>query len=236
MQFLDKTGLAHVWDKIVAKFVPVTRTINGKALNANITLAAADVSAVPTTRKINNKALSADITLSATDVSAVPTTRTINGKALSSNITLSASDVNARSNTWVPALTDCSGTLTIAKGGTGATDAATALTNLGAVASTNGSVDTTLSIQSASYPALYFKDSDDGKVKAAVLGTMSTNRVYIRSYATDTNYYENYYMPKADTGLTGNVDSYTIMTSKNIKYSSTQPTKVVAGDIWLRPV
>lgn len=67
------------------------------------------------------------------NLGAVPTTRKINNKPLSSDITLSASDVSARSNTWVPALTDCSGTLSIAKGGTGATTAAAALTNLGIV-------------------------------------------------------------------------------------------------------
>lgn len=75
--------------------VPTTRKVNGKALSADITLAASDVSAVPTTRKVNSKALSADITLSASDVGAVPTTRTVNGHALSANITLDADDVSA---------------------------------------------------------------------------------------------------------------------------------------------
>ena len=60
---------------------------------------AADVGAVPTTRTVNNKALSANISLSASDVGAVPTTRTVNGKALSGNITLSATDVGALSST-----------------------------------------------------------------------------------------------------------------------------------------
>ena len=92
---------------------------------------------VPTSRTINGKALSSNITLSASDVSAVPTSRTINGKALSSNITLSASDVSARSNTWVPALTDCSGTLSIAKGGTGATDINSARASLKTACSYN---------------------------------------------------------------------------------------------------
>lgn len=49
---------------------------------------------VPTTRKVNNKALSADITLSASDVSAVPTSRTVNGHALTANVTVSKSDVS----------------------------------------------------------------------------------------------------------------------------------------------
>ena len=65
-------------------FVPLTRTVNGKALSSDITLSASDVGArantwtptagqvgaVPTTRKVNNKALSSDVTLDAADVGA----------------------------------------------------------------------------------------------------------------------------------------------------------------------
>lgn len=75
--------------------VPTSRTVNGKALSANISLNASDTGAVPTTRTVNGKALSTNISLNATDVSAVPTTRTVAGKALSANITLNASDVGA---------------------------------------------------------------------------------------------------------------------------------------------
>ena len=78
-----------------ATYTPTSRTINGKALSANISLTASDVSAVPTTRTVNNKALSGNITLSASDVGAVPTTRTVNGTAPSTNISLTASDVSA---------------------------------------------------------------------------------------------------------------------------------------------
>ena len=53
------------------------------------------IGAVPTTRTVNGKALSSDVTLAASDVSAVPTSTTVNGKALSSSVTLSASDVGA---------------------------------------------------------------------------------------------------------------------------------------------
>lgn len=57
--------------------VPTTRTVNSKALSANITLTASDVGAVPTTRKVNGKALSSDITLSASDVGALPSSTAI---------------------------------------------------------------------------------------------------------------------------------------------------------------
>ena len=91
-------NLNDIQDEIISHantFVPKTRTINSKALDANITLTASDLGAVPTTRTVNSKALSSNITLTAADVSAVPTTRTVNSKALSSNITLTAADVGA---------------------------------------------------------------------------------------------------------------------------------------------
>lgn len=64
--------------------VPTTRTVNGHALSANVTLDADDVGARPDTW-----------TPTASDVGAVPTTRTINSKPLSSNVTLTAEDVGA---------------------------------------------------------------------------------------------------------------------------------------------
>lgn len=80
---------------VAGNFVPLTRTINGKALDSNIILSPADISSVPTTRTINNKALSANISLTSADTGSVPTTRTINTKPLSANVTLSASDIGS---------------------------------------------------------------------------------------------------------------------------------------------
>ena len=95
---ITAANLNEIQDCIIAiegNYVPKTRTVAGKALSSNITLAASDVGAVPTTRTINSKALSSNITLSAADVGAVPVSRTVNSKALSSNITLTAADVSA---------------------------------------------------------------------------------------------------------------------------------------------
>ena len=69
----------YIYNDLASK-VPTTRTINNKALSANITLSAADVGASASTHTHSNY---------------VPTTRTINSKALSSNISLTASDVGA---------------------------------------------------------------------------------------------------------------------------------------------
>ena len=60
-------------------------------------------SKVPTTRTVNGKALSANVTLAASDVGAVPTSRTVNGKALSANVTLAASDIKTTAGTTVQA-------------------------------------------------------------------------------------------------------------------------------------
>ena len=87
---ITAANLNEIQDCIIAiegAYVPKTRTVAGKALSSNITLAASDVGAVPTTRTVNSKALSSNITLSAADVGAVPVSRTVNSKALSSNIT-----------------------------------------------------------------------------------------------------------------------------------------------------
>ena len=85
--------------------VPVTRTVNGKALNADISLDADDVGARPNTWLPTASEVGArpnTWTPTASDVGAVPTSRTVNGKALSSNVTLSADDVGARADTWTP--------------------------------------------------------------------------------------------------------------------------------------
>lgn len=62
--------------------------------------------AVPTSRTVNGKALSTDISLAATDVGAVPTSRTVNGQALSADITLTAANVGAAGSTHTHAASD----------------------------------------------------------------------------------------------------------------------------------
>lgn len=54
-QYLDKDGLLYFWQKIKNTFVPSTRTVNGKALSANISLSASDVSALPSSTSIPTK-------------------------------------------------------------------------------------------------------------------------------------------------------------------------------------
>lgn len=112
--------------------VPTTRTVNGKALSANISLTASDVSArastwVPALSDLGVTATAAELNLldgvTATTAELnyvdgvtsniqtqlngkVPTTRKVNNKALSADISLTAEDVGARSSTWVPTASD----------------------------------------------------------------------------------------------------------------------------------
>lgn len=91
-----------------SRYVPLTRTINGKALSANITLSKSDVGLENVTNDAQlkiasnlgdlNNVATARTNLSVyskdeTDAAYVPLTRTVNGKALSGDITLSKSDV-----------------------------------------------------------------------------------------------------------------------------------------------
>ena len=114
-KYLDSNGLSHLIGKIktaIAGLVPNTRTVNGKALSADITLTASDVSALPSstaipapgtgssypamdgTRALGSNAGYARVDhVHPSDTSRVPTSRTVNGKALSADITLSASDI-----------------------------------------------------------------------------------------------------------------------------------------------
>lgn len=86
-------------------YVPKTRKVNNKALDADITLTPEDIKAAKAVhghddyalkaRTVNGQPLSKDVTLTHTDVKAVPLTRKVNGKALDADITLNADNVGA---------------------------------------------------------------------------------------------------------------------------------------------
>ena len=83
--------------------VPLTRTVNGKALSTDITITSSDVQALGinatlingTAPVLNASTGKYEWTISSTDNTKVPLTRTVNAKPLSSNITLTAADVGA---------------------------------------------------------------------------------------------------------------------------------------------
>ena len=58
--------------------VPQTRTVNGKALGADVTLSPGDVGAAPLSRKINGHTLAEDVTLTAEELGAEKTENRVN--------------------------------------------------------------------------------------------------------------------------------------------------------------
>ena len=95
---LSDTSKNPVQNKVITAAlndkVPITRKVNGKALNGDISLSAADVGARPS-----------NWTPTAADIGAVPTSRKINGKALTADINLG--------------LDGFTGILPVSRGGTG---------------------------------------------------------------------------------------------------------------------
>lgn len=91
----------NAWTEIPLKsdndsyYVPLTRTVNGKALSSNIVLSNADIGSVPVERTVNGKALSSNIVLTSTDTGSVPVGRTINSKPLSNDIVLTSTDTGS---------------------------------------------------------------------------------------------------------------------------------------------
>lgn len=71
-KFLDTTGVTYLWNKAKAFFATKAHT-HKVADISDLSTSLNDK--VPTTRKVNGKALSVDITLSAADVSAIPTSQ-----------------------------------------------------------------------------------------------------------------------------------------------------------------
>lgn len=127
---INRRDNPHVVTYTQTGSVPTSRTINGKALTANIVLTAGDVSAYSKTEidakvvalqnadtqlqtNINN--LSTVVTthinrrdnphvVTYTQTGSVPTSRTVNGRALTSNITITAADTGTYSSGQIDAM------------------------------------------------------------------------------------------------------------------------------------
>lgn len=95
-------------------------------------------------------------------------------KALGTSSAGSASTVSRSDHVHaLPALTSCTGTLTIDKGGTGATTAASACSNLGAVKITGDTMTGNLEIQKNLYPSVHLIPTNSSKniAKAVIEGS-----------------------------------------------------------------
>ena len=166
---------------ITSYYVPTARTVNSKALSANITLTGADLVITGYSKPSSTSALAATDTINAAlgklekgldgkqaSGSYVPTTRTVNSKALSADITLNYSDVGAAASSHTHAsseITDLSTTISSAI--SGKADKATSLSGYGiADAYTKTEIDGKLS------GAMHFKGT-----KASVSNLPTTGNV-----------------------------------------------------------
>lgn len=137
-----------------------------------------------------------------------------------------------KSNIVFDASTITSGTLLsdrlpvtpISKGGTGATDADTALMNLGAVNKAGDTMTGMLCVPSpfritgATYPAIDVYTTDINTAIGGVVFSASDRRFYFTQYNTDMDgdtarYKENFCLPKPDSGLT-ETKWYSILSNK----------------------
>lgn len=98
---VDDTGGTYTWRGTT---ITIDSALSSTSTNPvqNAVIYAALNGKVPTTRTINGNALSADITLTAASLGAVPTTRTINGVTLASDIVtrVSFADKQVASSAW----------------------------------------------------------------------------------------------------------------------------------------
>ena len=120
------------------------------------------------------------------------------------NITLTMADIST-------------GTVPINKGGTNATTAANALTNLGAVAKAGDTMTGDLEIATSSSPGVYLSKSGDAFSVTALLANVSTSQALVRSRnRTNPNaasVYENFYFPQPDASRTSSATFY-VLTDK----------------------
>ena len=148
---------------------------NGTTITPNVNkivnITPSNIGAVPTSRTVNGKVLSSNISLTASDVGAatsshgnhVPTVQTASNKIFLRNDntwqTITPSNIGAAASSHNHSASNItSGTLPISRGGTGATSASAALSNLGVTIS-SGSWTPTLASRNGTNPtySVYYK-------------------------------------------------------------------------------
>ncbi len=129
------------------------------------------------------------------------------------------------------------GTLPIANGGTGATTASGARTNLGAFATSGGKITGWVQMASDSWQEVAFTTSD-GKYLGSICGDISnTTQSSVASFSIKCHskdgegYCDHYQFPSPGT-LTSN-NYYLFYSTKNIVASTTQPSSPLSKMIWL---
>ena len=174
---IDATSINAATPEQGAKADSAIQGIQGNgttiAPNANkiVSITPSNIGAVPTSRTVNGKALSSNISLTASDVGAaasshgnhVPTIQTASNKIFLRNDntwqTVTPSNIGAAESSHNHSASNItSGTLPISRGGTGATSASSALSNLGVTIS-SGSWTPTIASRNGTNPtySVYYK-------------------------------------------------------------------------------
>ena len=174
---IDATSISAATPEQGAKADSAIQGIQGNgttiAPNANkiVSITPSNIGAVPTSRTVNGKALSSNISLTASDVGAaasshgnhVPTVQTASNKIFLRNDntwqTITPSNIGAAESSHNHSASNItSGTLPISRGGTGATSASSALSNLGVTIS-SGSWTPTIASRNGTNPtySVYYK-------------------------------------------------------------------------------
>ena len=174
---IDATSISAATPEQGAKADSAIQGIQGNGTtitpNANktVNITPSNIGAVPTSRTVNGKALSSNISLTASDVGAaasshgnhVPTVQTASNKIFLRNDntwqTVTPSNIGAAESSHNHSASNItSGTLPISRGGTGATSASAALSNLGVTIS-SGSWTPTIASRNGTNPtySVYYK-------------------------------------------------------------------------------
>jgi len=219
--------------------VPTTRKVNNKALSADVSLGAADVGAVAKSGDTMTGPLTTPaVTIDASQhpgaefmQNSLPvgtlvfstSTRRANlreypsGSSYYEQYYLPTPNGNLSANATHPILTGKT-PVTVAQGGTGANNAASALSNLGAVAKGGDTMEGRLyapgytTMATNGYPNVYFQNS--GAATGFVAHEASTRRFLFNEFPSDSSaYYESFMMPAPSQGLTAN-RFYSILTTK----------------------
>ena len=174
---IDATSISAATPEQGAKADSAIQGIQGNGttitpnVNKIVNITPSNIGAVPTSRTVNGKVLSSNISLTASDVGAatsshgnhVPTVQTASNKIFLRNDntwqTITPSNIGAAASSHNHSASNItSGTLPISRGGTGATSASAALSNLGVTIS-SGSWTPTLASRNGTNPtySVYYK-------------------------------------------------------------------------------
>lgn len=174
---IDATSISAATPEQGAKADSAIQGIQGNGttitpnVNKIVNITPSNIGAVPTSRTVNGKALSSNISLTASDVGAaanshgnhVPTVQTASNKIFLRNDntwqTVTPSNIGAAASSHNHSASNItSGTLPISRGGTGATSASAALSNLGVTIS-SGTWTPTLASRNGTNPtySVYYK-------------------------------------------------------------------------------